>query len=118
MVCDSHTVRFAFYGRTARTDATETAAEQYWQQYCCRAAAAACGGQIISWFSHDACAARMALAGRPRGRELLAALDDPRSRVGALVATDAARLLPRQPGPGRQRPWRAGCGAGTAWRPW
>lgn len=99
MTHDNHAVRFAFYGRTARTDAADTEAERHWQQHSCRAAAAACGGQITAWFFDTACPADMPLASRPQGRALLAALADPRRRIDAVVATDAARLLPRKPGP-------------------
>jgi hypothetical protein len=63
------------------------------------AAAAARGGQITACFFDTACPADMPLASRPQGRALLAALADPRRRIDAVVAWDAARLLPRQPGP-------------------
>jgi hypothetical protein len=99
MACDNRGVRFAFYGRTARTDAADTDAERHWQQRCCRAAAAARGGQITACFFGTACPAGMPMASRPHGRALLAALTGPRRRIDAVVTWDAARLLPRQPGP-------------------
>jgi hypothetical protein len=99
MARDNHGVRFAFYGRTARTDAADTEVERHWQQRCCRAAAAARGGQITAWFFDTACPAGMPLASRPQGRALLAALTGPRRRIDAVVTWDAARLLPRQPSP-------------------
>ncbi len=98
MACDNRAVRFAFYGRTARTDTADTDAERHWQQQCCRAAAAARGGQITACFFDTACPADMPLASRPQGRALLVALADPRGRIDAVVTWDAARLLPRQPG--------------------
>jgi hypothetical protein len=96
MTCDTHAVRFAFYGRTARIDAADTDAERHWQQHCCRAVAAARGGQITAWFFDVACPANMPLPSRPQGRALLAALADPRRRIDAVVAADTARLLPRR----------------------
>ena len=99
MACHTRAVRFAFYGRTARTDTADTEAELLWQQHCCRAAAAAHGGQITTWFFDTSCPADMPLASRPQGRALLAALAGPRRPIGAVVATDLARLLPRQAAP-------------------
>ncbi len=100
MACDNRAVRFAFYGRTARTEAADTDAERHWQQQCCRAAAAARGGQITACFFDTACPADTPLASRPQGRALLAALTGPRRHIDAVVTWDAARLLPRQPRPG------------------
>lgn len=99
MACDNRAVRFAFYGRTARTEAADTGAERHWQQQCCRAAASARGGQITTCFFDTACRADTPLASRPQGRALLAALTGPRRRMDAVVTWDAARLLPRQPRP-------------------
>ena len=108
MACHTRAVRFAFYGRTARTDTADTEAELLWQQHCCRAAAAAHGGQITTWFFDTSCPADMPLASRPQGRALLAALAGPRRPIGAVVATDLARLLPRQAAPDTSVPgWPA-----------
>ncbi len=100
MTCDTHAVRFAFYGRTARIDAADTDAERHWQRQCCSAAAAARGGQITAWFFDAACPADMPFPSRPQGRAMLAALTGPVCRIDAVVAADATRLLPRQPSPG------------------
>jgi hypothetical protein len=96
MACDTRVVRFAFYGRTARTDAADTEAERHWQQHCCRAAAAARDGQITAWFFDAACPADMPLASRPQCRALLAALADTRRRIDPVLAADTARLPPRR----------------------
>jgi hypothetical protein len=99
MAGDSHAIRFAFYGRTARLAAADAEAERHWQQQCCREAVATRGGQIITWFFDGACRADMPLASRPQGRALLAALVDPDRCIDAVVITDPARLLPRQAAP-------------------
>jgi len=103
-------VRFAFYGRTARNDAGDAAAARHWQAERCRAAAAACGGQVTAWFFDTACPSDRPWPSRPQGRALLAALADPHRGVDAVVAADAARLLPRRPaGAGTGIPgWLAG----------
>jgi len=100
MTCDTHAVRFAFYGRIARIDVADTDAERQWQRQCCSAAAADRGGQITAWFFDAACPADMPFPSRSQGRALLAALNGPVWRIDAVVAADATRLLPRQPSHG------------------
>jgi hypothetical protein len=87
--------RLAFYGRTART-AADAVPDQHQQARLCRAAAAACGGQISAWFFDPGTRADQPFPRRPGGQALLAALTRPSSGIDAVIATDVSCLLPRQ----------------------
>jgi hypothetical protein len=93
-------VPVAFYGRTARAASTgDSAADRHRQLALCRAAAAACGGQVTAEFFDEACRADDPWHRRPHGQALLAALCAPDRVAATVVVADPWCLLPRRLAP-------------------